>query len=46
MLRSDHRKVRGLLVAFEKASSRQEKAQLTKQICTELMIHTLLEEEL
>jgi hemerythrin superfamily protein len=46
MLRSDHRKVEGLFGSFEKASSRQEKAQLTKQICTELMIHTLLEEEL
>jgi hypothetical protein len=46
MLRSDHRKVEELFSSFEKASSPQEKAQLTEQICTELMIHTLLEEEL
>ena len=46
MLRSDHRKVEELFSSFDKASSPQEKARLTEQICTELMIHTLLEEEL
>jgi hemerythrin superfamily protein len=46
MLRSDHRKVEELFSSFEKATSPQEKAQLTKQICTDLMIHTLLEEEI
>src|SRR5712672_145783 len=46
MLRSDHRKVEELFSSFYKASSSQEKARLTEQICSELMIHTLLEEEL
>ena len=46
MLRSDHRKVEELFSSFDKASSPQEKTRLTEQICTELMIHTLLEEEL
>ena len=46
MLRSDHRKVEELFSSFDKASSPQEKARLTKQICTDLMIHTLLEEEI
>jgi Hemerythrin HHE cation binding domain len=46
MLRSDHRKVEELFSSFDKASSPQEKARLTEQVCTELMIHTLLEEEL
>jgi len=46
MLRSDHLKVEELFSSFDKASSPQEKARLTEQICTELMIHTLLEEEL
>jgi len=46
MLRSDHRKVEELFSSFDKASSPQEKARLTEEICTELMIHTLLEEEL
>jgi hemerythrin superfamily protein len=46
MLRSDHRKVEELFSSFDKASSPQEKARLTEEICTELVIHTLLEEEL
>src|SRR6267142_1027743 len=46
IFRSDHRKVEELFSSFDKASSLQEKARLTEQICTELMIHTLLEEEL
>src|SRR3984893_13333670 len=46
MLRSDHRKVEELFSSFDKASSPQEKARLTEEICTELMIHTRLEEEL
>jgi hypothetical protein len=46
MLKSDHRKMEELFSSFEAASSRQKKTELAKQICTELMIHTLLEEEL
>ena len=46
ILKSDHRKVEELFSSFETASSPQKKTQLAKQICTELMIHTLLEEEI
>jgi Hemerythrin HHE cation binding domain len=46
MLKSDHRKMEELFSSFEAASSRQKKTELAKQICTELIIHTLLEEEL
>src|SRR5882724_2398342 len=46
MLKADHRKVEELFSSFETASSPQKKTQLTKQICTELMVHTLIEEEI
>src|SRR6266446_4978116 len=46
MLKADHREAEELFSSFEAASSPQEKTQLAKQICTELMIHTLLEEEI
>src|SRR6267143_2271107 len=46
MLKADHREVEELFSSFETASSPQEKTRLAKQICTELMIHTLLEEEI
>jgi len=46
ILKSDHRKVEELFSSFETASSPQKKTQLTQQICNELMIHTLLEEEI
>src|SRR6266481_4998139 len=46
MLRADHRRVEQLFGSFEKASSAEQKSQLAKQICTELTIHTLIEEEI
>ncbi len=46
LLKADHRKVEGLFEAFEKATGATKKAQLVKQICTELTIHTMLEEEI
>jgi hypothetical protein len=46
LLKADHRKVEGLFEDFEKATSAAKKAQLVKQICTELTIHTMLEEEI
>jgi hemerythrin superfamily protein len=46
MLRADHRRVEQLFGSFEKASSAEQKLQLAKQICTELTIHTLIEEEI
>jgi hypothetical protein len=46
MLKSDHRHVEQLFSSFEKASETEQKSQLAGQICTELMVHTLLEEEI
>jgi hemerythrin superfamily protein len=46
MLKSDHRHVEQLFSSFEKASEAEQKSQLAAQICTELMVHTLLEEEI
>ena len=46
MLRADHRRVEQLFSSFEKASSAEQKSQLAKQICCELTIHTLIEEEI
>lgn len=49
MLTDDHKKVKKLFKEFEKLSSKgsdEEKAQLVKEICTELTIHTQLEEEI
>lgn len=44
MLKSDHRKVEELFEKFEKARGR--KAEIAKDICLELTVHTILEEEL
>src|ERR1051325_2868823 len=46
MIRADHPKVEQLFGAFEKAKATEEKYQLVEQICHELMIHTMLEEEI
>src|SRR6267142_216183 len=46
MLRADHRRVEQLFGSFEKASIAEQKSQLAKQICTELIIHALIEEEI
>jgi hemerythrin superfamily protein len=46
LLKSDHRKVEQLFGSFEKATNADQKSQLAAQICTELMVHTLLEEEI
>src|SRR6202008_3082606 len=46
MLKSDHRHVEQLFSSFEKVSEAEQKSQLAAQICTELMVHTLLEEEI
>ena len=45
MLKQDHRKVEGLFDQFEQADDEQ-KERLVEQICSELIIHTKLEEEL
>jgi len=44
LLKSDHRKVEGLFEKYETA--RAKKADIAKQICMELTIHTLIEEEI
>jgi hemerythrin superfamily protein len=46
LLKADHRKVEGLFEDFEKASGKARKEELAKQICTELTIHTIIEEEI
>jgi hypothetical protein len=45
LLKADHRKVEGLFEAYDKASDPQ-KSGLARQICAELVIHTLIEEEI
>lgn len=44
MLKADHRKVEELFEKYEK--SRGKKAEIAKKICLELMVHTMLEEEI
>jgi len=46
LLKADHRKVEDLFEQFEKAKSSDRKRQLCREICTELKIHTMIEEEI
>ena len=46
LLKADHRKVEGLFEKFEAAKGKSEKEGLAKQICTELTVHTIIEEEI
>lgn len=46
LLKADHRKVEGLFEDFEKAHSLTRKQLLAGQICTELKVHTMIEEEI
>ena len=46
LLASDHRKVEELFEKFEKASGSSAKERLVRQICTELKVHTMIEEEI
>lgn len=46
MLSADHRKVEELFEEFKNASSEEEKPEIVKQICTELIVHATLEEEI
>jgi len=46
LLKADHRKVEGLFEQFEKARDKGRKEKLAKQICMELSIHTMIEEEI
>jgi len=44
LLKADHRKVEGLFEKYE--SARSKKADIARQICMELTIHTMIEEEI
>jgi hypothetical protein len=46
LLKADHRKVEELFEKFEKAKGDSRKEALAQEICMELKIHTLLEEEI
>src|SRR5215475_13189178 len=46
LLKADHRKVEDLFGKFEKAHDKDRKHALVKEICTELCIHTMIEEEI
>lgn len=46
LLKADHRKVEDLFARFEKASSDSRKRSLAHEICNELKIHTMIEEEI
>ena len=46
LLKEDHRKVDKLFEQFDNAQEADRKEKLVKQICTELSIHTMIEEEI
>jgi hypothetical protein len=46
LLKADHRKVEELFESFEKARTGDRKKILVQQICTELMVHATIEEEI
>ena len=46
LLKEDHRKVEELFEQFEKASGDGRKQKLALEICKELTIHTIIEEEI
>ncbi len=46
LLKADHRKVETLFEQYEAATAASRKQSLAREICTELKIHTLIEEEI
>jgi hypothetical protein len=46
LLKADHRKVEDLFEQFEKANGAAAKRKLAQQICLELKLHTMIEEEI
>jgi len=46
LLKADHRKVEGLFEKFESAKAETKKQALAQEICTELMVHATIEEEI
>jgi len=46
LLKADHRKVESLFEAFEAATASSKKKSIAHEICVELKVHTLIEEEI
>lgn len=46
LLKADHEKVSGLFEKFERSRTTARKRELVAQICTELTVHTQIEEEI
>ena len=46
LLKADHRKVEGLFEKFSAAKGADRKQKLAQEICTELTVHTMVEEEI
>ena len=46
LLAADHRKVEELFETYEKARGTERKRELVNQICTELKVHAMIEEEI
>lgn len=46
LLAEDHRKVEGLFEQYEKAGGDGRKEKIARQICTELKVHSMIEEEI
>ena len=46
MLKADHRLVEELFEKFENATRKEQKKKIAQQICMELTIHTMIEEEI
>jgi hypothetical protein len=46
LLKADHRKVEGLFEKFESTKAEAKKQALAQEICTELMVHATIEEEI
>jgi hemerythrin superfamily protein len=46
LLKEDHRKVHKLFKEFENAKGKRRKEKLAREICLELTVHTMLEEEI
>lgn len=46
LLKADHRTVEDLFEQFEATSAKAKQKKLAEQICTELVIHTIIEEEI
>jgi hemerythrin HHE cation binding domain-containing protein len=46
LIKEDHRKVEKLFGQFEKARDEERKKELAREICTELTVHAMIEEEI